>query len=141
MSLVPIDARSRRRLVGAHPDLALVISRGLLYSPYDFVVTEGPRTIERQRELVSKGYSKTYASKHLPQSDGLAHAIDVMAIGDLNRDGVVDRHDKAITWDRHVYTAIAEAMKTAATQLGIEIRWGGDFEGFFDGPHFELVRG
>jgi peptidoglycan LD-endopeptidase CwlK len=30
-------------------------------------------------------------------------------------------------------------MKQAAKELGVSIRWGGDFKSFFDGPHFELV--
>src|SRR3990167_9753372 len=40
--------RSREMLQGVHPDLILVVSRGLLYSPYDFVITEGVRNLERQ---------------------------------------------------------------------------------------------
>lgn len=131
--------RSRDQLRRVHPDLILVVSRGLLYSSYDFAITEGLRTIERQRELVRLGYSKTYASKHLVQPTGYAHAIDVMATGDLNKDGVRDHQDRALTWDRGIYGAIAGAMRRSSEELGLPIRWGGDFKTFFDGPHFELV--
>lgn len=134
-----LSARSRAALRGVHPDLVLVISRAVLYSEFDFGITEGLRTIERQRELVQKQLSKTFASKHLVQPDGYGHAVDVIAVGDLNGDGKRDHQDKAITWDRTKYAAIASAMKTAAAELGIAIRWGGDFKSFFDGPHFELA--
>jgi peptidoglycan L-alanyl-D-glutamate endopeptidase CwlK len=61
-----------------------------------------------------------------------------MAVGDLDRDGDVDAQDRSIAWNREFYDKIADAMKKAATELGIPIRWGGDFQGFYDGPHFEL---
>lgn len=139
--------RSRSALLGVHPDLVLVVGRALSYTLVDFVITEGVRTPERQREVFDRGWSKTLKSKHLVQEDGFGHAVDVMAIGDLNNDGVVDHKDRAVTWNRHWYTAIANAMFKASAELGIPIRWGGDWDGdpttesvFFDGPHFELVR-
>lgn len=132
--------RSRRMLVGVHPDLVLVVSRGLKYSTRDFAVTEGVRSIERQRMLKAKGLSMTLNSKHLCQADGFAHAIDVMGVGDLDIDGDVDAQDRAMTWDRVVYKGIARGFAQAAQELGIGIRWGGDFKNFFDGPHFELLK-
>lgn len=132
--------RSRQQLLGVHPDLILVVSRGLLYSPIDFAVTEGVRSSYRQRQLREQGWSKTLNSKHLVQTDGYGHAVDVMAAGDLDGDGDVDAQDKAIAWQRHWYTRIADSMARASAELGIGIRWGGEFKGFFDGPHFELLR-
>lgn len=132
-------SRSRERLRSVHPDLVLVVSRGLLYSEIDFAVTEGLRSIERQRDLVSRRLSQTYASKHLVQPDGYAHAVDIMAVGDLDGDNDVDAQDRTRTWDRELYTAIAVAMQRAADELGIPIRWGGAFKSFFDGVHFELL--
>ena len=130
---------SLRRLRGVHPDLIRVVALGLEYSPYDFTVTEGLRELERQRQLVAKGFSKTLHSKHLVQPDGYGHAVDVMAVGDLDKDGDADAQDKALTWKPELYRDIANAMKRAASELEIQIRWGGDFKSFFDGPHFELV--
>lgn len=131
---------SKLMLVGVHPDLVLVVSRGLLYSPHDFAVTEGLRSASRQKDLVAQGFSKTLLSKHLAQLDGYSHAFDIVAVGDLNDDGLVDAQDKKLTWDKTIYTEIADAMKKAAAELNIGIRWGGDFKSFFDGPHFELLR-
>jgi peptidoglycan L-alanyl-D-glutamate endopeptidase CwlK len=134
-----LGPKSLERLRGVHPDLVRVVERAIGYSPVNFAVSEGLRSIERQRELVAKGFSKTLASKHLVQVGGLGHAVDVVAVGDLNADGVIDAQDKSLTWSPAIYRSIAAAMKRAAAELGVPIRWGGDFKSFFDGPHFELV--
>ena len=137
--------KSLASLEWVRPDLILVVSRGLLYTPYDFMITEGRRFLERQKRLVAAGFSWTLNSKHLVQPDGFAHAIDVMAVGDLDADGDIDAQDLSLTWDREIYGEIAKGMKKAATELGRTIRWGGDFkatrsgEPRFDGPHFEIV--
>ena len=88
---------------------------------------------------MDRGFSRTLRSNHLRQPDGFAHAIDVMAAGDLDGSGTIDAQDRALTWNRGNYLSISEAMKQSADELRIGIRWGGDFKSFFDGPHFELV--
>lgn len=136
--MVKPSRRTLRALRHVHPGLTLVVARAWSYTTVDFMVTEGLRSSARQLRLIQQKRSKTVHSNHLKQKDGCAHAVDVMAIGDLNNDGVVDQQDKDITWDRELYGQIAVAMKRAADELGISIRWGGDFKSFFDGPHFEL---
>lgn len=126
--------RSIDNLLHVRPELVLVVSRGLLYSPVDFVIIEGLRSLKRQKMLVNTGKSMTMHSKHLS-----GRAIDVMAVGDLDKDGDIDAQDKSITWNRDLYKHIAEVMYRAAKELDIAVRWGGDFKSFFDGPHFELV--
>lgn len=130
------------RMQGIAPELVLVLSRALLRSSIDFAVLEGIRTRERQRELVAKGRSKTMNSKHL-----IGRAVDLVAVGDLDSNGHVDHKDRALQWDRGTYAKVAAAMLEAARELGIQIRWGGDWDRdgdtsdtrFFDGPHFELI--
>jgi peptidoglycan L-alanyl-D-glutamate endopeptidase CwlK len=134
-----LGTRSVNNLKGVHPDLIRVATLGISYSPYDFAITEGLRDLDRQKQLVAQGYSKTLNSKHLLQPDGFGHAFDVMAVGDLNKDGVNDAQDQSHTWDPDIYRAISGAMKQAASELNVQIKWGGDFKSFFDGPHFELV--
>ena len=128
-------------LMGVDHRLVLVVSRGLLYSPIDFKVQEGIRSKARQVELVKQGRSKTLHSKHL-----FGKAIDLVAVGDINRDGRTDHMDRKLVWDPDTYHTIANAMMRASSEVGIPIRWGGDWdfnpetdEDFFDGPHFELV--
>ena len=139
-----LSIRSVSNLKGVHPDLIRVATLGISYSTHDFAITEGLRDLERQKMLVAQGYSKTLNSKHLLQPDGFGHAFDVMAVGDLNDDGIVDAQDQTHTWDPEIYRAIADAMKRAASELNVQIKWGGEFKTkdgkpFFDGPHFELV--
>ena len=118
-----LSQRSLDRMQGVDERLVRVVKRAIEITTVDFAVTEGLRNIERQRELVAKGFSKTMNSKHLR---GLA--VDVAALV-----------DGKVTWEKKPYHAIADAMKQAAKELGINIRWGGDFKSFFDGPHFELI--
>ena len=140
--------RSRSKLENVHPDLVLVVSRALAYSEIDFAITEGMRSYVRQIKLIEMGRSWTEHSKHLRQSDGYSHAIDVMAVGDLDGDGDIDTTDRNMTWSRSNYLMINDAFKRASSELGIAIRWGGDWDcdgdtgdqAHFDGPHFELRR-
>lgn len=135
-----LSPRSRERLRGVHPDLVRVVELALAYSQYDFAVSEGVRSLTRQADLFAKGASMTMRSKHLRQPDGYGHAVDLVAVGDLDKDGDIDAQDRKRTWRVEIYWSIADAMKRAARELGVRIRWGGEFKGnFFDGPHFEMV--
>lgn len=116
--------RSKASLVGVHSDLAKVAYRALELSPVDFVVTEGLRTISRQRELFAKHKSQTLYSRHIT-----GHAIDVAAL----------RYGK-LTWNWQEYEDIAKAFKAAAKELCVDIEWGGDWESFRDGTHFQLAH-
>ena len=134
MSQFYLSARSLRRLEGVEGDLIRVVTLGLSYSPVDFAVSEGLRSVDRQRKLVARGASRTMQSKHL-----VGRAVDVIAVGDLDRDGDIDAQDRDLTWDEGLYGQIAQAVLGAAKDLGVKVRWGGDFKSFFDGPHFELL--
>ena len=116
--------RSLRNLQGVQPDLVRVVRAALALSPVDFAVIEGLRTIERQKELVAAGASKTMNSRHIT-----GHAVDLGAYVD----GQVD-------WSWPLYERIAAAMKLAAKELGVAIVCGADWTKFRDGPHFELDR-
>ena len=129
-----LSRRSLSKLRGVDSDLVRVVKRAIQITAIDFAVTEGMRGKARQRWLKATGKSKTLLSKHL-----VGRAVDVMAAGDLDGDGDVDAQDKSITWSREFYGPIAEAMTQAAAELGVAIRWGGNFKSWYDGPHFELM--
>ena len=118
-------SRSLKNMTGIHPDLRLVLDKALQDSPLDFVVIEGLRTKERQKQLVASGASKTMNSRHIT-----GHAVDLLPIG---LDG-----KPAFVWP--LYDQLGPAVKKAAADLGIELDWGGDWKKFKDGPHFELDR-
>lgn len=120
-----LSSRSEGNLVGVHPDLVRVVRRAIQITEVDFTVIEGLRTVERQRQLVAKGASKTMNSRHI-RKNGYAHAVDLAA------------YVEGIRWDWPLYPKIAAAMKAAAKELGVPIEWGGDWKSFRDGPHFQL---
>lgn len=117
-----LSAKSLGRLVGVHHRLQAVVKLAIQMTPVDFAVLEGVRTIERQRALFQAGASKTMRSRHLS-----GHAVDLGAIV-----------DGQVRWDWPLYHQVAAAVKTAAQQLGVPVEWGGDWETFKDGPHFQL---
>jgi peptidoglycan L-alanyl-D-glutamate endopeptidase CwlK len=119
-----LSTRSLDRLNGVHPDLVRVVKLAIQLSEIDFVVLEGVRTKERQALLKTIGASQTMNSRHLT-----GHAVDLGAL--LN---------KEVRWDWPLYHKIAKAMKQAATDLNVQIVWGGDWRTFKDGPHFELNK-
>ena len=119
-----LSERSHQRLQGVHPDLQRIVLLAATLTDTDFIITEGLRTVERQRLLVAKGASQTMNSRHIT-----GHAVDLAATV-----------DGEVRWDWPLYHRLATAMKEAARQLGIRMVWGGDWRSFKDGPHFELDR-
>lgn len=118
-----LSPRSVQRLAGVHEDLVKVVARAAELTTVDFVITEGKRTLARQKQLVAAGASQTMRSRHLT-----GHAVDIAAtVGGQVR------------WDWPLYHKLAEAMKKAAAELGVSIEWGGDWTSFKDGPHFQLT--
>ena len=120
--------RSKRNLKGVHPHLVEIAYEMLNRAPYDFIVTEGLRTMARQRELKAAGKSQTLNSYHLPQADGYGHAIDVALI--LPNGGV--------TWDNKYYVEFAKVFLQVAEEMKHKITWGGSWKSLYDTPHFQL---
>lgn len=117
-----LGTRSLQNLSGVHPDLVAVVKRAITITEQDFTVIEGVRNINRQRELVKKGASTTMNSRHLT-----GHAVDMVPW--------------PVDWnDLERFEVVSVAMKTAAEELDIPIKWGGDWKSFYDAPHFELDR-
>jgi peptidoglycan LD-endopeptidase CwlK len=119
-----LDERSLKKLEGVHDDLVRVVRRAAELSEVDFIVTEGLRSMKRQRELVAAGASKTLKSRHLT-----GHAIDFAPVV-----------SGEVTWKWPPFFLIADAFKRAAQELKVAIVWGGDWLRFKDGPHIELER-
>ena len=111
-------------LAKVHPELQKVVKLAAKKSPLVFRLTEGVRTLARQRELFDAGASRTMNSRHLT-----GHAVDF----------AVEVAGK-IRWDWPLYSTVSVAFKDAAKELKIPIIWGGDWPKFRDGPHVELDR-
>lgn len=150
-----LGSASRARLTGVHPKLVAVVELAITITTQDFVVQDGLRTVAQQRELVKRGASKTMNSKHLPQADGLGHAVDLVPfINGMSR------------WEWGAIWPIADAVDRAATQLKVPVIWGAIWDkqmsaygggvaqlkaeveaykkrhagsDFLDGPHYQLA--
>lgn len=119
-----LNERSLKALTGVHPDLVKVVHRADELTDLPFIITEGLRSKERQRELFAKGLSKTLNSRHIT-----GHAVDFAPIlyGE-------------VTWKTPAFLPIIKAFKRAAAELNIPIVSGGDWKSFKDYPHAELDR-
>ena len=145
-----LSKRSEARLTGVKPELVAVVRRAIELTTVDFGVTEGLRTVATQKKYVAQGKSQTMNSKHIT-----GDAVDLVAyVG------------SKVSWELNLYDNIADAVKQAAKELGVSIKWGaawnvpditkwnGTMEEammhyvderrkqgrrpFIDGPHFEL---
>ena len=145
-----LSKRSLGKLEGVKPEMIEVVKTAIEFTTVDFGVIQGLRTLEQQRELVAKGASQTMKSKHLT-----GDAVDLMAyVGSRG------------SWELSLYDNIADAMKLAAIECDVKLRWGAawhiddirEWDGtmqdamdqyidirrsqgrrpFIDGPHFEL---
>lgn len=117
-----LDNRSLIRLDGLHDHLKVVVTRAAEITTMEFIVTEGLRTLERQKELYEAGASQTMNSRHLT-----GHAVDLAV-----------KVGKEVRWDWPLYHRLAADVKEAAFQMGVPIEWGGNWKSFKDGPHFQL---
>lgn len=117
-----LSARSAQRLEGVHPDLVRIVKRALQLSAVDFGVAEGLRSMERQRELVAAGKSRTLRSRHIT-----GHAVDLYPVTKAGAE-----------WTRADFAPVVQAMKQAAAELGLPLECGHDWQSFPDSPHHQL---
>ena len=103
-----LSKRSHDRLFGVNPKLVEVVSRAIQVTTVDFGVTEGLRTTETQEAYVKAGKSQTMNSKHI-----VVNAVDLVAYV-----------DGKVSWELNLYDNIAQAMRQAALEVGLPLRWG-----------------
>lgn len=142
MTKFKFSAVSEKNLAGVHPSLVNIVRRAMSFQVMDFSVKEGVRSLERQKELVYAGKSKTLLSKHLIQSTGYGHAVDLYPSPvDMVKVNADDSREIAR------FGILSGIVLTCAKLEGIRIINGMDWDGdgetldhkFFDAPHFELV--
>jgi peptidoglycan L-alanyl-D-glutamate endopeptidase CwlK len=103
-----LSKRSHDRLFGVDPRLVAVVNSAIGITKVDFGVTEGLRTRETQEMYFRTGKSQTMDSKHLT-----GHAVDLVAFV-----------NGAVSWELNLYDDIAEAMRNAALEHDLPLRWG-----------------
>ena len=120
--------RSKRRLSRAHPDMQRLFEWLLPRSPYDLAIVETTRSVEKQRENIKKGVSKTMNSRHLERP---AMATDFVIIHPVTGD---------LEWNNtDMYLEVLNIMKRGADEMGISVTSGG-LDWNWDWYHIELHR-
>tara|TARA_R100000808_G_scaffold24134_1_gene54837 strand:- start:1093 stop:1485 length:393 start_codon:yes stop_codon:yes gene_type:complete len=121
---------SKRRLATCHPDLQKVFNEVIKY--VDCSVLEGHRDERKQNQYFSEGKSKVKYP---------------MGRHNTNPSRAVDVTPYPVNWkDRERQTLFAGFVLGIAKSMGINLRWGGDWDQDFqvndnrfdDFPHFEL---
>lgn len=165
MSSFRLSYASMRKLDGVHMHLKLCVINAIDYTDVDFMVHEGLRPRSKQAQLVKSGASQTLDSRHIATAAGIGHAVDLVPVIDFDGNGKAEPR-----WDWPLCYRVAAAMRRAATELNVPVRWGGvwdltladlgesaaDMEdavaayvarrkaaklrAFIDGPHFELPK-
>lgn len=144
-----LGAKSLAKLNGVNQKLVDVVKLAIQLTEQDFSVNCGLRTLAEQKALLKSGATTTLNSRHIS-----GNAVDLVPFVD----------GKA-NWDWKYVYPVAEAMRKAAKQLNVTIRWGGEWSSnftattlptetlvaqyvasrkkigknaFIDGPHFEI---
>jgi hypothetical protein len=115
-------------LAALDPLLAKVIRKAQAENPeLRFVVGSGRRSAALQRKAFAWGWSRTRGSLH--QS---GKAVDLWPLDDEGH----------VQFDAAIQNRVGAAMRKAAAELNVRIRWGGKFHSFrrLDRSHFELAR-
>lgn len=123
--MTKLNRQSMANLKGIDPRLIQLAIKAREIAPFPFEITEGLRTIERQKYLVATGKSKTMKSYHLR-----GKAMDFVA-----------KPEGKVSWSLADYkTLVAKAFKPAAKALGLAdvITFGVEWKSIVDGPHIQI---
>ena len=126
---------SEDRLESVHPDLVKVCRRMLGYGILDATVVQGRRSQEDQDRAFREGKSKL----KYPQSRHNSNPSEAVDIAPFI--------NGKVSWNSQHCLVLAGLMLAAASELGIKVRWGGNWDcdgepvtdqTFNDLVHFEL---
>ena len=136
--------KSKSRLETCHPDIIQIMNVALSISNIDFGISEGHRSINKQKEYFDKGLSKkdgvTSLSKHNYYP---SLAVDIYPY-----------FNNQANWDKEHLSYLAGIIHAVSENLYSNkkikhrIRWGGNWDmdgtiikdqSFNDRPHFELL--
>lgn len=115
-----LDAASEKKLAGVNKRLADFIRQLSCVSPTPFIVTEGVRTKQRQRELFNAKRTKTLNSRHL-----VGRAVDI-----------APKVRGVVSWEWKDFTPVIEAARKLALETGVQLNFGYDWG--WDAPHIEM---
>lgn len=131
---------SQARLATCHPDLQWVFNT--VIERFDCTIVQGHRSVEEQQELYAQG--RTKPGRIVTQIDG----ITKKSKHNYHPSMAVDVVPYPVDWaDRERMIFFAGYVIGVADELGVDLRWGGDWNqntdlsdnNFDDLPHFEIA--
>jgi peptidoglycan L-alanyl-D-glutamate endopeptidase CwlK len=141
-----LGARSITNLANVHEDLRLIVEEAIKVSQVDFTITEGYRTIERQKELFDAGKSKidgvTRKGKH---NHFPSMAVDFIAYVPGKKKLAYDQTH--LIYLVGVFTTVGELLYQQG-KISHKVRSGANWDRdgellydqkFWDMPHIELI--
>lgn len=136
-----LSQRSLDILSKCHKDLQIVAQEAIKSSPYDFGISWGYRSPEKQNELYQQGRTKT--GKIVTYVDGYNKKSKHNYLPSLAFDIVIYVDGKP-TWNHDVYLEVGLHIMEVAEDLFEKdiiknrITWGGFWHKFKDWPHFQI---
>ncbi len=139
--------RSAANLATAHKDLQIVMTTAIKSSMVDFGISEGHRSLERQKELFDEGKSRidgiTKKGKH---NYNPSLAVDIYAFVEGRKNLAFDKVHLAYLGGHIMLVA---KLLHESGKIKSRLRWGGNWDGdgtllvdqkLWDLPHFELIK-
>jgi peptidoglycan L-alanyl-D-glutamate endopeptidase CwlK len=115
-----LGEKSLKELEGDHEDLVHVVKRAIMLTTQDFSVHDGIRTAQEQNALFLKGASKLDGYKKISRHQ-TGHAVDL-----------VPYVNSKLRWENELCFPIIEAVRKAAWEYSVVIRWGGTWKRITD---------
>ena len=118
---------SVEKLETCHPELQRIADEALRLSPYDITIIHGWRNMEEQNALEADGKStKRFPDSRHNKTDA-PNVIDPHKMSDAL--DFAPWVNNTIYWnDTHIFAVIAGCFYAAAENLGLTLRWGGDWD-------------
>lgn len=109
----------------------------------DWSILSVYRTEKEQYSLFSKGRNSegfVISIKDVVTNCDGVEKLSIHQSGDATDFVPLDGNGRADWNNKGAFALVACCYFEAAKELGLNIRWGGHFKGFYDGGHIEIVR-
>ena len=147
------DRYTNRRIGKMHPDARHAVAQFINTAQeqgYYLRITETYRTVQRQNELYAKGRTTPKRGKTVTKARGLPKssihqfgiAFDCVEVKNGRDVRTRKRFNQNVPWGSGFDKKYPRSRWFEVGEIGKSFGfvWGGNFRGFFDGPHFEVFK-
>ena len=147
------DRYTNRRIGKMHPDARHAVAQFINTAQeqgYYLRITETYRTVQRQNELYAKGRTTPKRGKTVTKARGMPKssihqfgiAFDCVEVKNGKDVRTRKRFNQNVSWGSGFDKRYPRSRWFEIGEIGKSFGfvWGGNFRGFFDGPHFEVFK-